>query len=266
MYLYVLNAKLARVLLAQPGPGDFPVRCPSRLQRFLPFQITTFPWKPPWHLCSINKGSSGPRQSTCRGCIAEHERWLSSTCPTNVSTLREWSLSHSLSAKPPSATGSGPLHASSQAPITSHLWGVLTTKARIALSVPGCCLSTPNREEPSLISFYLSSLSQSCSGFPCQSTRAPPKPNSCLTSLLPRAASLERFRIHFLILYCSSHIISQQQTLWIQHSSSKWQKSWLQTDLFGMHTCERILMFKTGNLKIIFLFPCIFPTRFTFHF
>lgn len=130
--------------------------CPSRLQRFLPFQITTFPWKPPWHLCSINKGSSGPRQSTRSGCIAEHESWLSSTCPTDMSTLREWSLSRSLSAKPPSATGSGPLHASSQAPITSHLWGVLTTKARIALSVPGCRLSTPNREEPSLISFYLS--------------------------------------------------------------------------------------------------------------
>lgn len=28
MYLYVLNAKLARVLLAQTGPGDFPAGVP----------------------------------------------------------------------------------------------------------------------------------------------------------------------------------------------------------------------------------------------
>lgn len=28
----------------------------------------------------------------------------------------------------------------------------------------------------------------------------------------------------------------------------------MQTDLFTMHTCERILMFKTGNLKIISLY------------
>lgn len=189
MYLYVLNAKLARVLLAQPGPGGFPARCPSRLQGSLPFQITTFPWKPLWHSCSINKGTSGPCQSARGGCIAGSERWLASTCPTSMSMLQEQSHTCSPLMKPPSAMGSGPPHAGSQAPIASHLQGVLTAKVRIALHVLGCCLSTQNRQETSLISFDLSlSLSQSCSTFPHQSAQAPPKPNSCLTNLLPGAA------------------------------------------------------------------------------
>jgi len=40
MYLYVSNAKLARVVLAQPGSGDFLAQHPSRLQGLLPFQTT----------------------------------------------------------------------------------------------------------------------------------------------------------------------------------------------------------------------------------
>lgn len=57
--------------------------------------------------------------------------------------------------------------------------------------------------------FYLSLfLYQSCSGFPCQGAQAPPKPNSSLKSLLLGAARPWLLWIHFLILYCFSHIIS----------------------------------------------------------
>lgn len=177
-------------------PGAFPAQHSSRLQILLPFQITTVPWKPLWHLCFLNKAGSGPRQRTRGGCAAGTEHWLWSISPTDVSMLQKRSHVCSPWLKPPSIPGSGSPRTGSQAPTVSHLQqqGVLTAKARIALPGPGCCLNTPKRWETSPISVCLFlSLSESCSRFPCWNVQAPSKLNSCLTSFSPGLLGLGCF-------------------------------------------------------------------------